>query len=98
MTTPIVRSHSYSGICLTWEQAALVVPVISVDDVAAALHVEPAVLIKDFVHSGDGWNFIHPSDAGEACFEFDSLWDYLRDDCPFEGASFLWAELFGCEH
>lgn len=98
MTIPNIRNHSYAGTMLTWEQASQVVPVMSVDDVAKALHVDVAILVKDFTHSGDGFNFVHQSDSGEACFEFDSLWDYLRDDCPFDGAKELFAELFLCEH
>lgn len=97
MTLPQVRSHTYKGITLTWEQAGVYVPVISVDDIAASLNVEVAVLVKDFTHSGSRFNNLYPSDAGEPCFEFDSLWDYLKVDCPFEGAKDLWSELFGCE-
>jgi len=98
MTIPNIRRHSYKGITLTWEQAMVVVPVMSTADIAAALNVEEALLIRDYTHSGDRFNIVFSSDAGEPCFEFDSLWNYLRDQCPFEGAKDLYAELFACEH
>jgi len=94
MTTPAVRNVCFRGLRLTWEQAGVYVPVVSVRDVATALGVDEDVLVKDFEYSGDGFNILWGSDAGETCFEFDSLWDYLKDDCPFESAKDLWATLF----
>jgi hypothetical protein len=93
MTVPVPTNHFFAGTMLTWEQVGPV-PMVTVASVAAALRVDEDALIKDYLHSGDAFNILWGNGAGEESFEFDSLWEYLKHDCPFQGAKALYRELF----
>ena len=98
MTVPQVVIHTFKGHQLIWTQFDTVVPVVAAASVAEALDVDMQTLIDDYTSTGDGWNIVyHAMVGGSPHLEFDALWDYLRDDCPYAGAAELYMELFNCE-
>lgn len=69
----------------------------SVEEVSAALGVTPRKIKEQFLNWTET-DARHNFDSiwmldDEECFEFDSLWDFLKE----EGYTELWQELFGCE-
>lgn len=97
MTIPQKMVHRLPKVTLFWRSMGPI-PLMSCEEVAAALGRSNRAVQEHYLdycthsphcHTAALWE----SEDGELCYEFDALWDFLKE----EGFTDLWQELFGCE-